>query len=383
METETVFVFTYVSTIFVEKELKGLKRRKAAGIDGIPPGPLKDASSVLAKPLAFLINLSLQTETVPNEWKIAKVVAVHKGGSKEDKNNFRPISVLPVISKILERAVHHQLVQYLEENNILSKNKFGYRKKRSTELATLLLIDEMSKEIDKGKMVGAVSIDLSKAFDTLSHSVLISKMQKCGVKGIAIQWFIDYLFNRSIISVIDDQRSEPQSLICGVPQGSILGPILFLMYFNDFEQCLSHSRVYKFADDTVIFVPRSQRDDIESDLNSDLQGISEYFRINELVINLKKGKSESMLFGTSKKLSSADSIKLKYDHHCISSTQEYKYLGTILDQSLSFRRNFEALYKRMSSRLRLLSSLKYLLPTDTIIKIYEAILFSTFPPSKR
>ena len=354
-----------------------MKRRKAAGIDGIPPGPLKDASSVLAKPLAFLINLSLQTETVPSEWKIAKVVAVHKGGSKEDKNNFRPISVLPVISKILERAVDHQLVQYLEENNILSKNQFGYRKKRSTELATLLLIDEMSKEIDRGKMVGAVFIDLSKAFDTLSHSVLISKMQKCGIKGIAIQWFIDYLFNRSIISVIDDQRSEPQSLICGVPQGSILGPIFFLMYFNDFEKCLSHSRVYKFADDTVIFVPGSRRNDIESDLNSDLQGISEYFRINELVINLKKGKSESMLFGTSKKLSSADSIKLKYDHHCIFSTQEYKYLGTILDQSLSFRRNFEALYKRMSSRLRLLSSLKYLLPTDTIIKIYKAILLPT------
>ena len=163
METETVFVFTYVSTIFVEKELKSLKRRKAAGIDGIPPGPLKDASSVLAKPLAFIINLSLQTETVPSEWKIAKVVAIHKGGSKDDKKNFRLISVLPVISKILERAVHHQPVQYLEDNNILSKNQFGYRKKRSTEIATLLLIDEMSKEIDKGKMVGAVFIRLSKA----------------------------------------------------------------------------------------------------------------------------------------------------------------------------------------------------------------------------
>ena len=163
METKTVFVFTYVSTVFVEKEVKSLKRIKAAGIDGIPPGPLKDASSVLAKPLAFIINLSLQTETVPSEWKIAKVVAIHKGGSKDDKKNFRLISVLPVISKILERAVHHQLVQYLEDNNILSKNQFGYRKKRSTEIATLLLIDEMSKEIDKGKMVGAVFIRLSKA----------------------------------------------------------------------------------------------------------------------------------------------------------------------------------------------------------------------------
>ena len=160
METKTVFVFTYVSTVFVEREVKSLKRRKAAGIDGIPPGPLKDASSVLAKPLAFIINLSLQTETVPSDWKIAKVVAIHKGGSKDDKKNFRLISVLPVISKILERAVHHQLVQY---NNILSKNQFGYRKKRSTEIATLLLIDEMSKEIDKGKMVGAVFIRLSKA----------------------------------------------------------------------------------------------------------------------------------------------------------------------------------------------------------------------------
>ena len=267
------------------------------------------------------------------------------------------------------------MTKYLENNNILSKSQFGYRKRHSTELATLLLTDEIGREIDSGKLVGAIFIDLSKAFDTLSHSILISKMQSYGIRGAALQWFTDYLFDRSLMCEVDGQRSEPQSLTCGVPQGSILGPILFLIYFNDFDSCLKHSKVIKFADDTVVYLSRKTQVDIEQDLNIDLQKISDYFTKNELVINLKPGKTETITFGTRKRLNhNNESTSLQYNHQPISSTKEYKYLGTILDQTLSFNENFHRVYKKTSSKLRLLWSLKFYLSPESLIKVYKGIL---------
>eukprot|EP00794_Sanderia_malayensis_P006428 gene6428-7159_t len=151
---------SYVSRIFVEKELKSLKRRKAAGWDNFPPGILKDAAHPLSAPLSYLINLSLSTGMVPTDWKVAKVTPIHKGGSTDDNNNFRPISVLSACSKILERAVHKQLIEYLESNSILSENRFGYRKKRSTELATVLLTDKIRKAVDEGNMLSPAHYQL-------------------------------------------------------------------------------------------------------------------------------------------------------------------------------------------------------------------------------
>ena len=287
----THFKFKQVSQSYVENQLKTLKRGKAVGINGLPPGMLKDAAVALSGPLSVIINLSLESCSVPKAWKTAKVIAQHKGVDRDDMTNYCPISILPVISKVMERAVHEQLTKYLEENKILSKTQFGYRKGRSTELATLFLTYEISKEIDNGKMVGALFIDLSKAFDTLSHSILISKMRSCGQMGDALHWFMDYLFDRSMICEIDSQRSEPRPITSGVPQGSILGPILLLIHFNDFEKCLKHSKVITFADDTVVYLSRRKHTYIEQDLNGDLQNIAEFFTRNELVIILKPGKN--------------------------------------------------------------------------------------------
>ena len=195
MATNQKFGFKYVSRIFVEKELKSLKRKSAAGWDDLPPCMLKDCARVISGPLTHPINLSLTSGTVPNDWKIAKVTPIHKSSSIDDYNNFRPISVLPLLSKILERAVHIQFIQYIESNNILSKYQFGYRKKRSTELATILLADNIRKEIDSRKLVGAIFVDLSKAFDALSHSVLLEKLKSNGVDESSQNWFRDYFFN--------------------------------------------------------------------------------------------------------------------------------------------------------------------------------------------
>jgi hypothetical protein len=235
---------------------------------------LKDVASVIAGPISYIINLSLRSGQVPTDWKVAQVVPLHKSGSTTDTNNYRPISILPIVSKILERAVHYQLMDYLERNNLLSENQFGYRNKRSTELASALFIDSIRKSGDKGLLTGAVFLDLSKAFDTLDHSKLLDKLKCFGIKGLAHTWFIDYLFQRSQIVKLGQEVSSPCPLLCGVPQGSILGPVLFLMFFNDFNECLHHSKVIQFADDTVIYVSSKSVTNIEKQLNADLDKIA-------------------------------------------------------------------------------------------------------------
>ena len=373
--TEKVFTFGYVSTLFVEKELKSLKRKKATGADNIPPGVLKDAARSVAKPLAHIINHTLNSSTVPADWKIAKVIPLHKKGDKSLESNYRPISVLPVCSKIMEKAVHHQLIKYLESEKLLSDQQYGYRKCRSTELASIHLTDDIRKSVDKGELVGALFVDLSKAFDTLSHDVLIRKLRTYGIRGIALQWFTSYLFDRKQFCVIDGVKSSSESIVHGVPQGSILGPVLFLLYFNDFGDCLKHSRMIQFADDTVLYCANKAVENIEIKLNEDLKCISEYFNSNELIMNVSKGKTESMLFGTQKRIGMVSGIlNLEYNGVPLSSTTEYKYLGVSLDQSLTLSNHFNKIYRYASNKLYFLNLLKASLTRDATSKIYTGII---------
>ena len=226
--TDKVFRFKYVSKIFVEKELKSFKRKKATGLDNLPPSLLKDCASSISKPLCFIINLSLQTKSFPNIWKRARVVPAHKSGPTNLPENFRPISILPALSKILEKAVHLQLTEFLDSNKLLSNRQFGYRSKRSTDLAATLLCDDIRREVNDRKFVGAVFIDLSHAFDTISHSNLLSKLATYGISNDELEWFECYLFNRVQVVDINGTYSIPKPVFSGVTQRSILGPLMFL-----------------------------------------------------------------------------------------------------------------------------------------------------------
>ena len=160
---------------------------------------LKDAALVLTKPLTFIINLSLETGVVPSEWKVAKVIPLYKSGSQAEIDNYRPISILPTLSKILEKIVYKQLMAHFERHNLLFEYQFGFRPNRSTELAVTYFTDFIRKEADSGKATGAVFIDLTKAFDTISHSIMLSKLSRYGVSDMELQWLTDYLFLRKQI----------------------------------------------------------------------------------------------------------------------------------------------------------------------------------------
>ena len=197
--TESQFTFKVVKESDILKELKNLKRKKASGLDNFPPGLLKDAAYVLTTPLTFIINLSLKTKVVPSEWKVAKVIPLYKSGSLAEIDNYRPISILPTLSKILERIVYKQLMAHLERHNLLFEYQFGFRQNRSTELAVTYFTDLIRKEVDSGKATGAVFIDLSNTFDTISHSVLLSTVN-CPIMAYMIWNFSALLIIYSIAS---------------------------------------------------------------------------------------------------------------------------------------------------------------------------------------
>ena len=171
--------------------LKEINSKKSAGPDQIPARLIKDCAYELAHPIAHLINVILKTSVIPSDFKIGRVSAIYKSGDKSQLNNYRPITVLPIISKIMERCVYNQLTDYLEKNNLLSPRQFGFRKGRSTELAATLFFDEVHKAMDKGQLTGTLFIDLSKAFDTVSHSALLNKLDKYGITDHEKAFFID------------------------------------------------------------------------------------------------------------------------------------------------------------------------------------------------
>ena len=318
------FELRFISNTFVQRELKKLKRQKAQGMDELPPGLLKDCRQHIFQPLGYILNLSIRCNKVPSLWKVAKVVPIHKKGPHNNSENYRPISILPVLSKILERAVHQQLMEFLEEQQLLTKYQFGYRTNRSTNLAATLFVDNIRKEVDSGNMVGAVFIDLSKAFNTLGHSTLLAKLPAYGFDGNELLWFTDYLFGRQQYVQLGKSTSSTQPVYSGVPQGSILGPLLFNLYFNDFADRVLMANVLLYADDTVLYFAGKDVGTIEHTLTRELQEVARYLDEKELLINLKKGKTEVMLFGTAKRLSLKDrELNVKYRGIEINTTKEY------------------------------------------------------------
>ena len=374
--TDQTFKFEPVDENEIFNLLKGLKCKKATGIDQLPSNLLKDAAPVIDKPLAHIINKSLSTSTFPNEWKQAKITPLFKSGSISSAENYRPISILPVISKIAEKIVQKQLTNYLEENHLLTDRQFGYRKRCSTEMAANLFIDSIRKEIDKGKYVGALFLDLSKAFDTISHGTLLEKLPAYGVNDTELCWFQDYLFNRQQFVVYDKETSDPRTVTCGVPQGSILGPLLFLLFFNDFPDCLTTCSTIMFADDTVIFSSGKTSQEVANILNNEITNVERFLTENELIINLKKGKTESMLFSTARKLNEAN-FELFYNNKAINRTNHYQYLGISIDPLIRLNQHFDKSINKAASRLKLLSLIRSSVTPFVSFQIFRSKVQST------
>ena len=272
---------------------------------------IKDASRYIAAPLAYIINLSLSSGTYPNRWKIAKIVPVYKSGNVSELGNYHCISILPAIPKmIVERLVHYQMAKCLEDSSLLLLTQFGFTSKSSTGLAVTYFTDIIRKEMDHGKLTGAVFIVFCEAFDMGDHIVLIQKMKSLGIHGVQLQRCKYYLSNRQQVVIYDNHISDNHAVPHGVPQGSTLGPFMFLIYIDDLSKVLKHSNIVMYADDTILYFSHGNIKNIEAALSEDMDAVAQWLQRNELVINLKKNKTESMVFGTARCLATEGNTSL-------------------------------------------------------------------------
>ena len=218
--------------------LKATQVSKAAGIDNLSGRFLKDGAKVLSTPISDLCNLSITSERFRDPGNIAKLKPLYKKGFATEPCDYRPISLLPLISKVIEEVIHNQTSTFLNSKNLLYTYQYGFRKKHSTDFCLSYLNDKILKGFDKGMMTGMILIDLQKAFDTIDHDVILQKLYAIGFSRCAVNWFKSYLSNRSFKINLGNNFSQPAYVSCGVPQGSILGPLLFVTYVNDMSQAV-------------------------------------------------------------------------------------------------------------------------------------------------
>ena len=244
---------------------------KSSGPQSIPIDLLKLAADIIINPLCKIISNSFNSGIFPDALKICKVIPIHKGDSADDLNNYRPISLLSIFDKIIEKLMYKRLYNFLEKHNILFQNQFGFRKNNSTTFALLEITERIKESIDKHKFGCGIFIDLRKAFDTVNHTILLKKLMHYGIRETANNWFNSYLTNRKQYVFVNGESSLLKDITCGVPQGSVLGPLLFLIYINDLPNISKVLNFYLFADDTNIYFEAESPEILETILNKELK----------------------------------------------------------------------------------------------------------------
>jgi len=370
----TKFNLKCVHTAEVLKLLLDLSENKATGLDNYQAKLLKLTANSIAPSITNIFNKSLITGKFPTEWKQAKISAIFKKGSKVDSGNYRPISILPVISKLIEKIVHQQLYTYLSTNNLLSQAQSGFRKSFSTQTSLHRLIEEIYEALNSARVVGLVAIDLKKAFDTVDHQILLSKLKFYGIEGVPLQWFKDYLLNRSQITSLNGTLSRKEFIKTGVPQGSILGPLLFILYVNDLPGCLMSSKVNMYADDTAFYAMDKDITNVRRALNEDLKNLHNWLCANKL--SLHTGKTKSILICNHQKLRhiTDPTLSTTLDSTPIEQVDHLPYLGIELDSRCSFEEHVRGLTSKLNRALGILKRTAPYLPLTTRKMLYNSLV---------
>ena len=355
------------SIVATEKEvhdvLKCIDTTKATGPDGISPKLLHEAGASIVPSLTKLINLSLSSSKVPSDWKIANVIPLFKKGDKHERNNYRPVSLLSCVSKILERIVFKQFYNYLRENHLLSKDQSGFKIGDSTVNQLSYLYHIFSKALDEKKDVHIIFCDISKAFDRVWHKGLIYKLRKIGIGGSLLLWFIDYLKDRHQKVVIRGQQSEEGIIKAGVPQGSVLGPLLFLVYINDIT-LVTQTKMKLFADDTSIYIEFDDPQSASDTLNEDLVHVQQW--ADKWLVNFSAPKTKLMTCTNKNK----NYPPISFNGVQLKSVTDHKHLGLTLSSNLGWATHIASLLESVASMCDVMKRLKYDLDRHSLERTY-------------
>ena len=291
------------------------------------------------------------TGIFPNELKKANVVPIFKSGDDMVFSNYRPVSVLPIFSKLLERLVYNRLIKFINDNKLLYDYQFGFQRGKSTQLAVMMLVDKITEALDNKECVIGIFLDFSKAFDTVDHEILLLKLEKYGIQGTELQWLNDYLSNRRQYVTCSNYKSSFGTITCGVPQGSILGPLLFLMYINDLSKVSEYCFSLLFADDTNMYHTGKDMKKVCDQVNEDLKNVQEWLNCNKLSLNIRK--THYMIFTPRNKI--IDDIDVKFCNNVIERVYVTKFLGVQIDSQLTWKTHVEYTCKKLSKSIGILS----------------------------
>ena len=361
----------------VHHELNNLKESKSVG-DDIPVRVIKQCSNTLTPILTYLYNQCLESGTFPSKLKIAKIHPIHKRGDRTNIENYRPISLLPIFSKILEKLIQKRLQQFLLKHKIITDQQHGFIPKKSTTTAAYSLINTILEGLNNKQYILGIFCDLTKAFDLVNHEMLLIKLEHYGIRGIALQLIRSYLQDRKqsveITQMVNGNSSRHNSkyrnVSQGVPQGSILGPLLFLLYINDLPNNIPDAELILYADDTSAIIKDKCMTTFQEKTNKTMQQLKTWFKYNGLILN--ETKTHFVLFHTRQNKNNPMTIDInhfKLDHETI-------FLGLHLNENLNWDGHIQNLIKTLNTRIYALRILKNTLDAKALIQVYYAICHS-------
>ena len=371
---EYSFFITPTDKHEIIKIIMDISINKATGPNSIPTNLLHIIKDNISGHLSDIVNLSFRTGKYFEILKISKTVPIFKEkGSYLDCCNYRPISLLSNINKIIEKLMYYRLYNFLSSHNCIYKFQFGFRNKYSTTHALLNLTEDIRKALDENLFSIGIFIDLQKAFDTVDHEILLTKLNYYGVRGVANEWFRSYLKNRQQFVSINGFNSNLTKMLYGVPQGSVLGPLLFLIYINDLHKSIKYCTIRHFADDTTMLNKNGSLKQLQKRLNLDLRNLNNWLKANK--ISLNAGKTELMIFRHPNKKINYN-LKIKINGKKLFPSEWVKYLGIIFDSHLNWCHHIDRLAPRLSRANGMLSKIRHYVPVDTLRTIYHGIFSS-------
>ena len=389
---ETRFELVPCDHLLIEEIIDSLESKGTLDIEDLSSTFLKKIAPLISRPLAFIFNLSFSCGVFPSRLKVSRTVPIFKAGCKDVLNNYRPISCLPVLSKVIEKIASRRLYNYLNLNNLLYMHQYGFQSGKSTCQPMVHIIDYISKALNNNEFSVGVFLDLQKAFDLVDHSLLLLKLKYLGVQGNSLKWFKTYLKDRKQFVMINGSYSEFFKIInIGVPQGSILGPLLFLCFINDLYKSNNFFNIL-FADDTTALCKGHDLYVLSNFVNKELQKLGSWLRANKLAINTEKTKI--MIFHSRGKF--VPDVIFKFDNNdlnCVpnsdlivplerifkkSKIPAYKILGVYLDEHLTFDYHIKVTKSKIARSLFSLKSAKNILPSHALKSLYFALIHPYF-----
>ena len=350
----------------VNEQLSLLNVNKAFGPDGIGPKILKPLKEVIAPTLLKLFRATMRHKKVPKIWKQANVTPIYKKGDRSDPNNYRPISLLNTTSKLLEKIVFKHIFNHLRDNHIISQWQSGFMPGCSTITQLLEIYHKFCEAVDNGKEVRVIFLDISRAFDRVWHAGLLYKLRKYGIEGDLLEWIADYLRNRQQRVCLNGVVSDWCNILAGVPQGSILGPLLFLIFINDLTEVVRFTQMRLFADDTCLSIVVDNRDQCGDKINEDLHAIHEWSE--QWLVTFSEAKTKSLLI--SNKHDKEQNPPLKMNNVILNEVQSHKHLGVTFNHNLSWTSHIDEVCLKAMKRLDIIQRFKFKLARKDLERFY-------------